>query len=106
MTKKVLLRVLQNSQWVFSEVAKGTQSPNYIRRLVERKYNWKINKNSFMDMLRNRFYMGKVRVPEYKGVPEHYVDGRHDAIVDKITFEKVQEVIDGKKKGSPKLSKK
>lgn len=93
-------------QWVFSEVAKGTQSPNYIRRLVERKHNWKINKNSFMDMLRNRFYVGKVRVPEYKGIPEHYVDGKHDAIIDKVTFEKVQEIIDGKKKGSPKLSKK
>ncbi|MDR1503698.1 MAG: recombinase family protein [Prevotella sp.] len=93
-------------QWVFSEVAKGTQSPNYIRKLVEKKHNWKINKNSFMDMLRNRFYIAKVRVPEYKGIPEHYVDGKHDAIIDKVTFEKVQEIIDGKKKGLPKLSKK
>ncbi len=93
-------------QWVFSEVAKGTQTPNYIRKLVERKHNWKINKNSFMDMLRNQFYMGKVRVPEYKGVPEYYVDGRHDAIIDKITFEKVQEVIDGKRKGLQSYLKK
>lgn len=93
-------------QWIFSEVAKGTQSPSYIRKLVERKHNWKINKNSFMDMLRNRFYIGEIRVPEYKGIPEHYVNGLHDAIIDKVTFEKVKEVIDGKKKSTPKLTKK
>jgi hypothetical protein len=35
-------------------------------------------------------------VPEYKKTPMKIVDGYHDAITDLITFEKVQNILDGK----------
>ena len=59
-----------------------------------------------MDMLRNHFYIGKVFVPAYKGQPEHFVQGIHKAIIPIDIFEKVQDIIDGKKKKYPKLTKK
>ena len=44
-------------------------------------------------------------MPAYKGEPEYYVNGEHEAIIDEETFYKVQEILDGKRKKIPKLSK-
>ena len=56
-------------------------------------------------MLRNPFYMGKIRVPAYKDEPEELVEGQHEALVSEEVFYKVQDVLDGKKKSKPKLEK-
>ena len=96
---------------IFNQVAKGVETPSYIRKQLARK-SFDISESSFFEMLRNHFYIGEVRVPEFydeankKTTPEHYVKGLHEAIIDKETFYKVQDVIDGKKKKQPKLSKK
>lgn len=50
-----------------------------------------VNKNSFMDMLRNVFYIGKIRVPAYNEEPEQIVEGLHSAIIDVTTFNIVQD---------------
>ena len=86
---------------VFKEVAKGVEAPNYIRRRLCPT----ILKDAFYRMLRNIFYIGLIRVPAYKEEPEQIVKGLHDAIIDTETFDKVQDILDGKRKGEPKLSK-
>ena len=86
-------------------MAKGVETPSYIRKQFARK-GFDIPEASFFEMLRNHFYMGEVFVPEHDNKPAHYVKGLHEAIIDKETFLKVQDVIDGKKKKQPKLSKK
>ena len=91
-------------QAMFKEVAKDIETPCYIRRKFARK-GYNIPESSFLEMLRNKFYIGKIRVPAYKGEPEYYVNGEHEAIIDKETFYKVQEILDGKRKKTPKLSK-
>ena len=91
-------------QAMFKEVAKGIETPCYIRRKFARK-GYNIPESSFLEMLRNKFYIGKIRVPAYKGEPEYYVNGEHEAIIDEETFYKVQEILDGKRKKTPKLSK-
>ena len=53
---------------IFTEVAKGLESPNYIRK----KYARNIPETSYFEMLRNPFYMGKVRVPAYNGEAENW----------------------------------
>lgn len=90
---------------VFADVAKGLETPSYIHKQYERK-GFKVNKNSWFDMLRNRFYVGEVRVPEHNGKPAYYVKGLHNAIIDKDIFSKVQDILDGNRKQAPKLSKK
>ena len=93
--------IIQN---IFNEVAKGIEAPCYIRRKFQRQ-GFNIPETSFFEMLRNKFYIGKIRVPAYKGEPEYYVNGEHEAIIDEETFYKVQEILDGKRKKTPKLSK-
>ena len=96
---------------IFNQVAKGVETPSYIRKQFVRK-DFDIPEASFFEMLRNHFYIGEVLVPEFhdeanrKITPAHYVKGLHEAIIDKETFYKVQDIIDGKKKSTPKLSKK
>ena len=92
-------------QEIFKQVSKGVETPSYIRRQFVRK-GFDISEASFFEMLRNVFYIGKIFVPEYNGKPARHVDGLHEAIIDEDTFYKVQDVIDGKKKKTPKLSKK
>ena len=87
---------------VFEEVAKGVETPSLIRK----KLCPYIPESSFFEMLRNIFYIGKIRVPAYKDDPETIVEGKHEAIISTDTFNKVQDILDGKKKKSPKLKKK
>ena len=85
----------------FNEVAKGIKCPCSVRRQVCPH----IPESSFLEMLRNVFYIGKVRVPAYGNDPEQIVSGEHEPLIDEETFYKVQEVIDGKRRKSPKLTK-
>lgn len=79
---------------VFREVAKGIEKPNTIRKRLCPH----IGHTAFFKLLRNRFYIGMVRVPAYEDEPEHEVRGRHIPIVDESTFYSVQEQLDGKRK--------
>ncbi len=86
---------------VFNEVAKGIETPCSIRRRLCPN----IAESSFLDMLRNPFYIGKIKVPAYRDDPEQIVDGLHEAIVTKEVFYRVQDILDGKRKNTPKLTK-
>ena len=86
---------------VFNEVAKGVEAPSYIRRRLCPN----IQKDAFYRMLRNIFYIGLIRVPAYKDDPEKKVKGQHEAIIDAETFDMVQDILSGKRKHEPKVSK-
>ncbi len=83
----------------FAAVASGVECPNRVRQRLFPK----VGKSSFSEMLRNVFYIGKIRVPAYNGDPEQVVDGQHEALIDEETFCKVQDVLDGRKKNVPKM---
>ena len=86
----------------FQEVAKGQECPCSIRRRVCPS----IPENSFLEMLRNIFYMGKIRVPAYGNDEEMIVDGQHQALVDEDTFHRVQIAMGRKHRNYPaKISK-
>ena len=88
-------------QRLFAEVAMGLEIPTVIgRRIFPSLAN-----SSLFHLLRNPFYVGKIHIPAYNGDPEQDVKGAHEALVDQRTFDVVQEVIDGKKKAAPKMSK-
>ncbi len=86
---------------IFNEVAKGIEAPCSIRRRLCPN----IAESSFLDMLRNPFYIGKIKVPAYRDDPEQIVDGLHEAIVTEEVFYRVQDILDGKRKNTPKLTK-
>ena len=85
----------------FQEVAKGVETANCIRRRLCPT----IPKDVFYRMLRNIFYIGLIRVPAYNDEPEQIVKGLHQPIIDVETFNKVQDILSGKRKSEPKLSK-
>ncbi|MBO7049542.1 MAG: recombinase zinc beta ribbon domain-containing protein [Bacteroidaceae bacterium] len=49
--------------------------------------------------------MGEIYIPAYDGFEERYITGQHDAIIDEQTFNCVQDILKGKRKGQPKLTK-
>ena len=85
----------------FREVAKGVETANCIRRRLCPS----IPRGTFFRMLHNVFYKGQIVVPAYKGEPKQIVEGLHEAIIDADTFDKVQDILGGKRKSEPKLSK-
>lgn len=86
---------------IFTEVAKGLETPNYIRR----KWAKHISESSYFAMLRNPFYMGKIRVPASGDEKEMLVSGVHEPMISEDIYNKVQDILDVKKRKSPKLSK-
>ena len=86
---------------IFNEVAKGIEAPCAIRRRIAPE----IPESTFLDILRNIFYKGKIRVPATKTEPEVIVQGMHEPLVTEELFDRVQDIMDGKRKKQPKLTK-
>ena len=75
---------------IFHEVAKGVEAPCVIRRRIAPE----IPESTFLDILRNIFYKGKIRVPATKTEPEVIVDGLHTPLVTEELFNTVQDIMD------------
>ncbi len=90
---------------IFHRVALGVDSLEGLRRDYVKK-GYKKGKQTFLNMLRNRAYIGQVRVPEYKKEDSYWTDGLHDAIIDIITFNKVQDVVKGRDRNAKPPSRK
>ena len=86
---------------LFYEIAKGIEAPCAIRRRIAPE----IPESTFLDLLRNVVYKGKVKVPATKTEPEEIVEGLHEALVPEEIFDKVQDILSGKNKKNPKLTK-
>ncbi len=90
--------------WAFNEASKGQRPLNEIRQELNAK-GVKIAKTSFYRMMQNPVYLGKIRVPAYDNEPEIIVDGLHEALTDEITFDRVQDVINGRFRRLKKVKK-
>lgn len=74
---------------IFEEVSNGVNSPDTIRKQLCPK----MRRSSYMKMLSNILYIGKISVPAYRNEPEIMVDAMHPAIIDEDTFFRVQKII-------------
>lgn len=70
----------------FEALAKG----NFTISMARSIFCPKVPMTTFRNILRNPFYMGKIRVSAYKSTPEHMVDGIHEALVSEEVFYAVQ----------------
>ncbi len=61
----------------------------------------KLTKNAFAAALKNKTYIGKIFIAKYKNESAQWVDGIHDAIIDEVTFHKVQDILTGRKRNMP-----
>ena len=90
---------------IFNKVSLGVESLEGLRKqFIDKGY--KKSKQTFYNMLRNRVYIGMVKVPEYRKEDSYWIDGLHDAIIDIATFNKVQDVLEGRNRNAKLPSKK
>ena len=89
----------------FHRVAYGVESPTVVWRDL-RSRGMRVSESTFFRILRNRFYIGQVFVPEYGDSPEQYVKGKHQALTDAKSFYLVQDRLDGNRdKAEPEVKK-
>ncbi len=88
----------------FEETARGLSSIDKIRKnLIDKGF--KCSKQQFINLLKNPFYTGKIRVDAWKNEPEEIVKGIHEPIIDSELFEQVQNVLSGRCRKQAKKSK-
>jgi site-specific DNA recombinase len=83
--------------WCFKQLAEGTKSVEDLRKEAQRK-GLKMSSSHFHRFIRNPFYYGVVRVPKHDNIEEHLVKGLHKPIITKELFEKVQDILNGRKR--------
>ena len=88
----------------FIEVAKNLRSVDSIRKDMWVK-GFKMAKQSFLNMLRNKVYIGQIIIKPFKKEPASIVKGLHDPIVDESLFRTVQNALAGKKNTHQKSHK-
>lgn len=74
----------------FRDIVAGEIAANVFRTVGE-KLN--IRETNFYHMLRNPVYAGLIFVKAHKEFPACIVPGKHEAIISKETFDKVQEIL-------------
>lgn len=84
-------------KFIFETFSLGVYSAEDVRRMVRQK-GCKLTKQGFLNLLRNPFYVGKIRIPEWKDEKEELVSGRHTPLISEQLFNKVQTILSGKKK--------
>jgi len=81
----------------FEKMASGTYGADEIRRWLNSN-GVSISKNTFLDIIRNVTYIGKIKVKEFRGEPEHIVQGIHPALVSDEIFATANDVLMGRKR--------
>ena len=81
----------------FEKMASGTYSADEIRRWLNSR-GMKMSKNTFLDVVRNITYTGKIRVKEFRGDPEEIVHGLHPQLISDELFATANDVLKGRKR--------
>ena len=84
-------------QFYFEKFSEGIYSAEEVRRMAKDK-GLTLTKQSFLNSLTNPFYIGKIIVPKLNDEPMQLVNGLHEAIITNQVFEKVQTILQGKRK--------
>ena len=81
----------------FVRMASGLYSADEVRRWVNQQ-GLKVNKQGFLNLIRNPAYIGKIRVKAYDNDVEQIVMGIHPPIVTDEIFYRANEVLAGRKR--------
>ena len=84
-------------RFAFEKYAKGIYAAVEVRKEAY-TMGLKLEKQAFLNMLKNPLYVGKIFIKATKEEPEQLVPGRHEPIIDEETFYTVQNVLQGKRK--------
>jgi site-specific DNA recombinase len=82
----------------FELISTGLYACEEVRREINKKWNTKMCKQSFINMLRNICYAGKILIKEWKKEEEQVVQGAHKPIISIELYREVQDVLTGRRK--------
>ncbi|HEY4325740.1 MAG TPA: recombinase family protein [Mucilaginibacter sp.] len=84
-------------RWVFEQLATGNWYIDQIWREARNK-GLSCGRKNFWQIIRNPVFCGRIFIPKYKDEEAHTVPGLHEAIVSEDLFNRVLDVLDGRKK--------
>lgn len=84
-------------RWAFTQLATGQYNIDEIRRCCNEK-GMKCGKDNFWQIIKNPVYCGKIQIPAWKDEEFTIVKGLHEPIISEALFERVQDVLAGKKR--------
>jgi DNA invertase Pin-like site-specific DNA recombinase len=87
----------KHMKWIFETISLGDYNTEQVL-FQARRNGAKIKRNRFWGQVRNPFYKGIIKIAEFKGEPETEVIGLHTPIVSAELFDRVQEILNGKKR--------
>ena len=102
-----LILVSEDAKYViqgFIEVSLGIKSADMVRKELN-ALGFICSKQTFIKLLRDPFYTGKILIKEWKNEPQELVKGIHESIIEDELFQRVQLILDGRKRNQPKKSK-
>lgn len=83
--------------FIFDTFSKGIYSIEEVRKMVKER-GVDFHKQTFINMLSNPLYVGKMHLKAFGDEPEQFVRGLHLPIVDEEVFNRVQDILNGKRK--------
>jgi site-specific DNA recombinase len=99
-TKKPILTPSKEApliQEAFELMAKGIYTQKEVLDKL-RKKGFNTSKTAFARIIRNPIYYGDIYIKAFKDEKEMTIQGIHEPLISKVLFNKVQAIIDGKKK--------
>ncbi|MDZ7646000.1 MAG: recombinase family protein [Cytophagales bacterium] len=89
-------------RWSFETIAEAIYNTEQVYKMARQK-GFKGTKSLFWFVIRNPVYSGKIFIPKYKDEESRFVKGQHEPIISEALYYKVQDVLDGKKRGQYRL---
>ena len=91
-------------RWAFEQIADGEYAADHVRKQANKR-GMKCGSAYFWKVIRNPVYAGKIEIPKYKDEEAYLVDGQHEAIISETLYYRVQDILNGRAKGSygPKM---
>jgi len=81
----------------FERFATGAYFADEVRKWLNSQ-GMNIVKQTFLKMIQNKVYLGKIYIKEYKKEPTFWVEGLHPAIITEDVFNRANDVLSGRKK--------
>jgi site-specific DNA recombinase len=85
----------------FEMIARDEYSINYIYKMIV-SAGLKCSRSNFSTLIKNPVYCGHIIIPEFEIEKRYVLDGIHERLISILLFEKVQEVLNRRRKKAPK----
>jgi len=83
-------------RFAFNEIATGKYATDQVWKLARQK-GLNCGRKNFWNLVRNPIYCGKIIVQPFQDENLQLVDGQHEPLISKELFDKVQEILAGRK---------